>query len=254
MMKVVVLIPTYNEIENIELLLERLIFLRRENRKYEVEMLVVDDNSPDGTGRVVLEYSKKHKFIHLLSGKKEGLGRAMARGYKYAIGHMGADVVLSNEADFAFDFEHFGYMLEKIEEGFDAVIGSRHVGIGKTEGWTTSRRFNHWVANYVFATLLAGVREVYDHNGAFRAIRVRGVLEKIDWDKMPVKGFAFFFYSLYELTKITDKIDEFPVVYTFRERGESKVSFNPKYIRTYLRDISEYAALAAYVRAKKWGL
>jgi len=248
--RVVILIPTYNEAENIGKLLDELLMRIRRFKAKEFRILVVDDNSPDGTGKIVRGYQKKHKEVVLLSGKKEGLGRAMVRGYKYAMEKLKAEAVVSNEADFAFDFKHLGYMLGKIDEGYDVVVGSRHVGVGKTEGWTVTRRLNHWMANKVFATWVGGVSEVYDHNGAFRAIRVKGVLDQLDWSEMP-RGFGFFFYSLYKLTCVTDKFDEFAVIYRFRERGESKVSFNPKYLRTYLRDVGEYARMAFKIRMKK---
>jgi len=249
-MKVVILIPTYNESENIGKLLLDIDNRIKKLKKYEFGVLIMDDNSPDGTGEIVEMFKPGLKNLVLLSGKKEGLGRAMARGYKYAITKMRADVVVTNEADFAFDFKHLAYMLKRIDEGVDVVVGSRHVGVGKTEGWTKSRILNHWVANKFFATWIAGVGEVYDHNGAFRAIRVKGVLDKMNWDEMP-KGFGFFFYSMYKLTKYTSKFDEFPVTYHFRVRGESKVSFNPKYVRTYARDVMEYARMAFKIRLEK---
>lgn len=248
-MRVVILIPTYNEIENIEKLLKDLLSITKFTKKHKVQILIVDDNSPDGTGEFVKKYQKKNKDIILLSGAKKGLGRAMVRGYKYAIDKMKADIVVTNEADFAFDIKkHFPKMIEKIGNGVDVVVGSRHVGVGKTEGWTLKRKLNHWVANTFFATWVAGVTEVYDHNGAFRAIRVRGVLDSIGLENIKVGGFGFFFYSIYKLTTVTDKIVEIPVTYRFRKSGESKVSFNSKYFRTYLKDVLEYIVLSFKIR------
>ena len=249
------MIPTYNEIENIDKLLSDLSLRQKKSKKHKIEVLIVDDNSPDGTGEVVKQYQNKNKWIYLLTGKKKGLGSAMIRGYKYALGQLKPDVIVTNEADFAFDFKHLNYMLGSLEKGNDVVVGSRHVGVGKTSGWTVSRRLNHWVANTIFATWVAGVGEVYDHNGAFRAIRVKGVLDKINFDLLKTKGFAFFFYFLYETAKVTNKFDEFPVIYRFRQRGESKVSFNIKYIKTYIRDVFEYMSHAIKIRfekTKKW--
>jgi dolichol-phosphate mannosyltransferase len=249
-MKVVIMIPTYNEAENIVELLEDVDRRVKKLGRYRFGVLVVDDRSPDGTGKLVREFQKKHRYVQLLVGRKTGLGKAMVRGYKYAVEKMKAEVVVTNEADFAFSFKHLPYMLAKIDGGMDVVIGSRHVGVGKTEGWTLTRRLNHWVANKLFAAWLAGVGEVYDHNGAFRAVRVEGVLDEMDWNKMPV-GFGFFFYSLYEMTKYTTRIDEFPVIYRFRQRGESKVSFNKKYIKIYIRDVLEYVWVACLIRWEK---
>lgn len=248
-MKVVCIIPTYNEKENIVSMLDVMLRVISKQKKDRYVVLVVDDNSPDGTGDLVKKY--KSKGIVLLSGKKKGLGKAMIRGYKYAIHELGADVVVSNEADFAFDPNIIPSMVKRIKEGYDVVIGSRHVGDGRTEGWTLNRRLNHWIANKFFATWIAGVNNVYDHNGAFRAIRVRGVLDKIQLSKLNVSGFGFFNYFLFKLTQVTDKFYEFPVVYKFREKGESKVSLNPKYFRTYLNDVWEYVALSLQIRSEK---
>lgn len=250
-MKVVIIIPTYNEKENISPLLEEVIRVTS-NKKDEYKILVVDDNSPDKTGLIVKDFSKKHKSVILLSGPKKGLGNAMIRAYGYCLKNLNPDVVVSTEADFAYEPRYIPFMVEKIKEGWDVVIGSRHVGIGKTEGWTVSRRLNHFIANKLFAYFIAGVKEAHDHNGALRAIRVKGVLEKIRFDSFPVTGFGFFNYSLFKLTRVTKKIFEFPVIYRFRKRGESKVSFNPKYLSTYLHDVFEYINLAFKIRFEKF--
>lgn len=248
-MRVVCIIPTYNERENIGRMLDLMLEIILKEKKDKYAILVVDDNSPDGTGEIVRQY-ESNKII-LLSGKKRGLGYAMIRGYKYAIEKLKADVVVSNEADFAFDPRKIPFMVDKIKEGNDVIIGSRHVGGGKTKGWTLNRKLNHWIANKLFATWVAGVNRVYDHNGAFRAIRVKGVLDKINLNKLKVKGFGFFSYFLFKLTLVTDKFYEFPIVYSFRARGESKISFNPKYFRTYMRDVSEYIKLSFQIRVEK---
>ncbi len=250
-MRVAVIITTYNERENIVRMLDVTTRSINSDKTHQYKILVVDDNSPDGTGDLVRSYAGFGKSLLMLTGKKNGLGRAIIKGYKYAMTELNADVVISNEADFAFDPKKIPFMVQKIEEGWDVVIGSRHVGSGKTTGWTWSRKLNHWVANKLFATWIAGVTEVYDHNGEFRAIRVKGVLDRIDFDNLNVSGFGFFNYSLFKLTQITSKFFEFPVNYKFRKQGESKISFNPKYIGTYLRDVLEYIKLSFKIRLEK---
>lgn len=250
-MRVIVIIPTYNEKENIKRMLDIMVRIISKQKEDKYFILVVDDNSPDGTGKIVKSFGKKNKEVVLLSGKKKGLGAAMIKAYKYAMKNLGGEVVISNEADFAFDPKHIPFMVKKIKEGWDVVIGSRHVGAGKTQGWTLGRKINHFVANKFFATYLAGVVEVSDHNGAFRAIKVKGVLDKIDLGKLEVSGFGFFNYSLFKLTQVTDRFYEFPVTYKFRTKGESKVSFNPKYFTTYLHDVFEYIKLSFKIRVEK---
>ena len=154
-MRVVNIIPTYNEAENIEPMLRELARIAKKNRKYKFVTLVVDDSSPDGTGEIVKRIQSKSKNIYLLTGEKKGLGVAMARGIKYALNTLKADVVITNEADFAFDPFKIPKLLKKLGEGYDVVIASRHVGEGKTEGWTWERKLNHWIANTFFSTLFA---------------------------------------------------------------------------------------------------
>jgi len=250
-MLVVHIIPTYNEKENIGLLLTALLQIAHKDKIRKHLILVVDDNSPDGTGAIVKEFLKKNKGrIYLLTGQRQGLGRAMIRGLTYAVQQLKADIVIPNEADFAFDPKYILPALKKIARGYDVVVGSRHVGRGRTQGWTLNRKINHWVANTFFATWVAGIREVYDHNGAFRAVRVKGVIDKLDMGSYPT-GFGFFCYWLYQLTKVTGKICELPVTYRFRTRGESKISFNSKYFFNYLRDVAEYIKMCFQIRGER---
>lgn len=250
-MRVTILIPTYNEKDNAVKLISELNFLTKKLKGYTFKILIVDDNSPDGTGEIIKKYALRQKNLILLSHKKEGLGKAMIRGYKYALKNLNPDIIVTNEADFGFDFKLMPKMLAKISEGYDVVVASRHVGEGRTDGWTQNRKINHWIANSLFAKYIAGVTEVYDKNGAFRAVRVKGVLDKINFNSFPLRGFSFFFYLIYRLSKVTDKFFEIPATFTFRRVGESKVSFNPRYFKIYLRDTFEYVFLAFKIRLEK---
>ena len=226
-MRVVNIIPTYNEKENIGIMLDALIDIAKKNPRWEFVHLVADDNSPDGTGDIVRKYMKKHKNIHLITGPKKGLGHALLRSYKYAVENLGADVIIPNDADMSFDPYKIPELLAKIEEGYDVVVASRHVGKGGTEGWSLFRKLNHWFSNIFFATYVAGIKEVKDHNGNFKAIRVKGVLDQVNFDKLlekiKIRGFVIQTYILYELSKYTKKFTEVPVVFKFRTRGEAKI-------------------------------
>lgn len=251
--RVVVIVPTYNEKENIGRLITSLTKIGRKIKNHHLLTLIVDDNSPDGTGKIVTKLMAKDKSIFLSTGPKKGLGRAMIRGITYARDKLKADIVVSTEADFAYDNELILFATNKIDEGFDLVVASRHVPGGASQGWTLSRKIHHYLANTVFATWLTGERKVKDHNGAFRAVKVKGVLDKLNLSSINVRGFAFFNYSLFRLTQLTDKIYEFPTTYHFRTRGESKISFNPKYFSTYFRDVWEYIYLCFRIRLEKMG-
>lgn len=250
-MKVVILIPTYNERENIDKLLTEILLQTKKLKADTFKILIVDDKSPDGTGDIVRTFMKKNKNIFLLEGKKNGLGKAMVRGYGFVLKNLKCDVVVTNEADFGFDFKLMPKMIKKIKEGYDVVVASRHVGNGHTTGWTFERKLNHFIANTLFAGIVAGIDEVNDKNGAMRAIRVKGVLDKLKFSKFPTKGFCFFFYQIFALSRITDKFYEIPAIFKFRTRGESKVSFNPKYLKIYIKDIVEYILLAFKIRLER---
>lgn len=249
-MKVVNIIATYNEKENIGSMLATLEKVAQENPQYDFATLVVDDNSPDGTGEIVKKYSQTHPQVKLITGPKMGLGYALIRGYQYAMKEMGADVIIPNDCDFSFDPKKIPDLLAKINEGYDAVVGSRHVGQGSTKGWSLFRKLNHWVSNVFFAYYVAGIKEVKDHNGNFKAIRVKGVLDQVPLDelmeKIKVRGFGFQAYILYALSKHTDKFTEVPVVFKFRTRGEAKIG--KKYLKSYLRDVFEYMKLSILIR------
>jgi len=252
-MKVVNIIPTYNEKENIGIMLDTLLKIEKENPQYQFAHLVADDNSPDGTGEIVKEYMKKHKNIKLITGPKKGLGYALLRSYQYAMKKMKADVIIPNDADLSFNPKRIPDLLKKIEEGYDVVVASRHVGRGGTRGWSWFRKLNHWVANILFATYVAGIKEVKDHNGNFKAIRVKGVLDQVPIEKLlkkiKIRGFVIQTYILYELSKYTRKFTEVPVVFKFRTRGETKIG--RKYLKSYLRDIFEYMKLCVLMRLER---
>lgn len=252
-MRVVNIIPTYNEKENIGIMLDALLDIEKKNPKYKFLHLVADDNSPDGTANVVRRYMKKHKNIYLITGPKKGLGYALLRSYKYAVENLKADVIIPNDADMSFDPYKIPKLLEKIDEGYDVVVASRHVGKGGTEGWSLFRKLNHLVANEIFATYIAGIKEVKDHNGNFKAIRVKGVLDQVDFDKLlekiKIRGFVIQTYILYVLSKYTKKFAEVPVVFKFRTRGEAKIG--KKYLKSYLRDTFEYMKLCVLMRLER---
>jgi dolichol-phosphate mannosyltransferase len=252
-MKVVNIIPTYNEKENVGIMLEALLKIEKEHPQYQFLHLVADDNSPDGTAKIVEKYQKKYPQIKLITGPKKGLGHALLRSYRYAVEDLEAEAIIPNDADLSFDPHKIPDLLKKIDEGFDVVVASRHVGEGGTEGWSLFRKLNHWVSNIFFATYVAGIKEVKDHNGNFKAIRVKGVLDRVDFDKLlekiKIRGFVIQTYILYELSKYTKKFTEVPVIFKFRERGEAKIG--KKYLKSYLRDTFEYMKLCVLIRLER---
>lgn len=242
-MKIVHIIPTFNEKENIGRMIEVLEELSRKY-KWDAQILIVDDHSPDQTAEEVAKYQKKYSNIHLLLKKKEGLGRALILGYEVAIRKLKADVVIPNDADFQWDPRDAPKLIEKINEGYDVVVASRHVPSGKVVGWSWFRKLNHEISNTLLAWWVAGVHEVNDHAGNFKAIRVKGILDKVALSSMKNAGFSFQLHVLYELSKTGAKFTEVPSIFRERKFGKSKIGFN----RYYLRDVLEYIRSSISIR------
>lgn len=243
-MKIVHIIPTYNEKENIARMIDKLESLGKKYHRWQTEIVVVDDYSPDGTADIVKKYKQKYSNIHLLTKKKEGLGRALIMGYEYAMKKLKADIVIPNDADFQWEPADYPKLVQKIEEGYDVVVASRHVKGGKVIGWSFFRKINHELSNSLLAWWLAGVHEVSDHAGNFKAIRVKNVLDKVPLSEMQNVGFSFQLHVLYELSKVGAKFTEVPAVFRERKLGKSKIGLN-KY---YLRDVIEYIRNSILIR------
>lgn len=248
-MKIAHIIPTYNEKENIGRMIEVIHQIGKKYPKWRNYIVVVDDHSPDGTGEIVNTYKKKYTDIYLILKKKEGLGKALIMGYGYAVDKLKADVVVPNDADFQWDPHDYPKLIKKIEEGYDVVVASRHVKGGKVVGWNWFRRLNHEVSNSLLAWWVAGVKEVKDHAGNFKAIRVKGILDTVLLSKMQNAGFSFQLHILYELSKTGAKFTEVPVIFCERRYGKSKIGFN----RYYFRDIIEYIRSSFLIRKDRSG-
>ncbi|MBI3955102.1 glycosyltransferase [Candidatus Gottesmanbacteria bacterium] len=243
-MKIAHIIPTYNEKENIAKMIDIINSITKRHASWTSDIIVVDDFSPDGTSTIVKKLQKKYKNVFLLSKKKEGLGKALIQGYEYAVKKLHADVVIPNDADFQWNPEDFPKLMKKIENGFDVAVASRHVRGGRVIGWNWFRNLNHNVSNTLLAWWVAGVHEVKDHAGNFKAIRVKGILDKVHLSKMKNAGFSFQLHILYELSKTGARFCEVPVTFKERVFGKSKIGFN-KY---YLRDILEYIKSSLLIR------
>lgn len=225
-MKVVVIIPTYNERENIDKMIEVLekeIFPKI--KKYQMEILVVDDRSPDGTAEVVRKKMKKYDNIKLSLGKKEGLGAAYMRGMKYAMEKMKANAVIEFDADFQHDPKYIIDLVKKFDEGYDHVIGSRFVKGGSIpENWGLIRkiltRFGGLFARIVL--FFPKINLVKDTTTGLKLTKVKGVLDQIDFSRLS-NNFFYKTQILYQLVGNQAKIVEIPLQFKMRETGKSKL-------------------------------
>jgi dolichol-phosphate mannosyltransferase len=236
-MRVVLIIPTFNERGNIGRLIDELqaIF---PSLPHDMQILVVDDNSPDGTVEVVRERQSRSTNLHLLEGKKQGLGAAYIRGMRYALGHLSADAVFEMDADFSHKPSDVPRLLSALERGADFVIGSRYVPGGSIpQEWGLHRRMNSRFGNIV-ARYVAGMYRVHDCTAGFRAIR-GDVLRRMDFGDFRVQGYAFQIALLHAAFIGGAKIVELPVEFIDRTVGESKLG---------LKDIVEFLRSAAWIR------
>lgn len=214
-MKTLIIIPTYNELDNVRPLLQE-IFSYVPN----IDILIVDDNSPDGTGQLADEISGENPHVHVLHrAGKLGLGTAYIAGFKYAI-ERNYDVAFEMDADFSHDPRYLPDFLEAIDNA-DLVIGSRYIPGGDTPNWSLLRRFISAGGN-LFARFMLAI-PVHDCTAGFRCYR-RKVLESIDLDSIQAQGYAFQVELAYRTTRQGFKVVETPIVFMDRRVGKSKMS------------------------------
>ncbi len=220
--KIMVVLPTYNEAENLPLMVDALFALNVPT----LEILVVDDNSPDGTGKLADDLAAKHTGrVHVLHrSEKGGLGPAYVAGFKFAINH-GADLILQMDADFSHQPKYILQMLEKIDAGYDIVIGSRFAkGGGVDEKWSIYRKLLSWFANRVYVRTLLGIN-IADATGGFRMWR-RDTLIGLDFDRVRSNGYVFQVEIAYIASKLGYRITEIPIYFPDRKLGTSKMDLS----------------------------
>ena len=214
-MEHLVIIPTYNERDNIGGMLDRLLAL-----PYGLHVLVVDDNSPDGTGDLVAERKAADPRIHLLQRPgKLGLGSAYVAGFRYALAQ-GAQYVFEMDADFSHDPSSIGDFLKAIE-GNDVVLGSRYLDGVTVVHWPLSRLILSYSAN-VYTRVITGL-PLRDATGGFKCFR-RRALEAVNLDKVKSDGYAFQIEMSYKCWRKGFKIREIPITFVDRRAGVSKMN------------------------------
>src|SRR3984893_11237796 len=238
-MKVVIVLPTYNERGNIAALLTSL-QAEFQRLHHEMHILVVDDNSPDGTAGLVRQAMRDQPNVHLITGEKAGLGTAYIRGMRHAINELGAAVVFEMDADFSHNPADVPRLLATLEDSADFVIGSRHVKGGSIPAeWSLWRKLNsaggHWVARYIVGSY--GIRGC---TAGFRAIRA-SILRQIDFGALRVKGYAFQVALLHQAVTLGAVVKEVPVHFVDRKQGQTKLG---------LADIPEFVLNAWWIRMR----
>lgn len=234
MSRVIVVVPTYNEAENLPLLVPRV--LAQDPR---IEVLVVDDNSPDGTGTLAEEMGREEERVHVLHRpQKEGLGRAYREGLAKAL-ELGADFVVQMDADLSHPPDTLRTMLAEIENA-DVVLGSRYLRGITVVNWPIERILLSYFGN-AYVRIVTGLA-ISDTTGGFRCIR-GSILEKIPLDRIRSDGYAFQIELNYRFVKLGARIKEIPFFFLDRTRGDSKLT---------LRIGLEALWIAPWLRVADW--
>ncbi|MEX2007658.1 MAG: glycosyltransferase family 2 protein [Candidatus Levyibacteriota bacterium] len=238
-MKVVIIIPTYNEKGNIEKLittLEEEIFPQIKN--HDMSILVADDNSPDGTANEVKKLMKQFKNLHLNSGERKGLGAAYIRAMNYAIEKLSAQAMFEMDADLSHDPKKVPVFLKKFDEGFDMVVGTRYSEGGSIpSNWPLQRKLFSIVGNLTVRIILMRFR-IHDWTGGFRVLKKEVFLKEKE-ELTNFKGYTFQVSFLHKVSRDGFKIGEVPINFTDRTLGRSKIA--PK---EYIIDLLTYVILA----------
>jgi dolichol-phosphate mannosyltransferase len=216
-MRATVCLPTYNERENLLRMVDALGVVLREGDR----VLVIDDNSPDGTGEIAAALAVERPFVDVLHReRKEGLGRAYVAGFHRALAD-GAELVLEMDCDFSHDPADIPRLIEAAENGADLVLGSRYVPGGSTRNWGLARRLiSRGGSLYTALFLNMGVK---DPTGGFKCFR-RSVLERLNLDAITPRGYAFQIEMTYRAKQAGFKVVEIPITFVDRVAGQSKMS------------------------------
>jgi dolichol-phosphate mannosyltransferase len=212
----VVCLPTYNERDNLEPMVRALAEVLPEGGR----VLVIDDNSPDGTGEIADRLAAELPWLDVLHRPaKQGLGRAYVDGFRHALAG-GADLVLEMDCDFSHDPKDLPRLIAAVEAGADLALGSRYVEGGGTANWGLLRRLISRGASIYTRVLLM---PIHDSTGGFKCFR-RGVLEAIDLESIDAAGYVFQIETTYRTLRKGFRVVEVPIRFVDRTVGESKMS------------------------------
>jgi dolichol-phosphate mannosyltransferase len=214
--KIFVLLPTYNERENVEKIISKIF-----EYQPEIKILVIDDNSPDGTKDIVRNLKNKYKNLDLLvREKKEGLGRAYLDTISLLMKKGVAEAFVTIDADLSHDPKYLSKMLE-LSKNYDLVVGSRYMSGGGTVGWELWRRIlSRW--GNIYSKIITGA-PINDLTGGFNFIKT-SALKAININDIDSSGYAFEIELKYRIWKSGAKVVEFPIIFLNRIGGESKIS------------------------------
>ncbi len=215
-MQTTIIIPTYNEKDNISIIINKI----KNQKLRDINLLVVDGNSPDKTAEIVKKLQKKYKTLYLTQQEKKGLGSAYIKGFTYAINNLKSDRIIMMDADLSHDPNEIVNFISCLEKGYDFVIGSRYIKGGSIPEWDIVRKLISRSAN-LFLRFLLNPR-IHDYTSGYRAFNTL-VFKKINKKYLYLKGYAFQVSLLNEFRKNNAKIKEIPIIFHDRKHGKSKL-------------------------------
>jgi dolichol-phosphate mannosyltransferase len=217
-----IVLPTYNEAENLPILLP-LIFQQAEKiTTHELHVLVVDDNSPDGTAAIVREAMREYPRLHIIGGRKKGLGEAYQRGFAHALAELRPELILQMDADLQHDPALLPEFIARANEGFGLVIGSRFAPGGAIRNFSWYRRWISVTGTWLVQRV-AGIPSIHDCTSGYRCIRAE-LLPGCQLARLSMRGYSFQSALLGELLRNGARVLEIPIVFSERRNGESKLS------------------------------
>lgn len=237
-------LPTYNERDNIVVLIPSIFAVFKQIKHWNMNVLVVDDSSPDGTAVAVVELQKTYHNLYLLEGKKEGLGKAYSRGFAYAIAHLHPDVLFEMDADLSHDPALIPQFLQKIEAGADVVIGSRYIKGGSIpHNWQLHRKIFSIVGNLIVRIGFMDL-QLHEWTNGNRALRV-SFIKKILPELGKYNGYVFQIAVLDKARKKHLHIAEIPQQFKDRDYGQSKIN-SIQYIVTIITYILQHSSFVKF--------
>jgi len=230
-----IVLPTYNEAKNLRVLLPRVFAQQEWISFYELHVLVVDDNSPDGSGQVVENFRSSFPFLHIMHGEKKGLGEAYKRGIRHALTLLNPGIILTMDADLQHDPSLLPHMIEACNQGYSLVIGSRYVEGAQVLNFSRWRVLLSHTGNSLVRW--AGGLKIQDCTSGYRAIR-SDLLLACDLEHFSARGYSFLSALLCQLVWKGARVLEIPITFGVRGHGKSKLS---------LRDQAEFLGRVARI-------
>jgi dolichol-phosphate mannosyltransferase len=230
MKKVIITLPTFNERENVEKLVYSIQEISKQFKEVDLGILIVDDDSPDGTGQIADQLTKRYKNVYVKHRKiREGLGKAYIDGFNYALTKLNADHVFSMDCDLSHDPKYLPNFMKEINN-YDIIIGSRYIPGGGTYRWPLHRRIISHGANWLAKTILG--LQSHDCTSGYRCYS-KNTLMSINFENIKSTGYSFLVEILYRCQKKRLKVYETPFVFVDRKFGDTKMAKKEIYKTLY---------------------